>query len=755
MIALLYDLLFLLPFSLVIALASHPYLAPGIPAVYAALICLAAGGTGLALKHSKMKVRISLAGIWSAAFLIGIYFWRRARQGGDFVFPAWVLQELLLMTACFLLLLLMQRYRIFRLFLAFGGMALLGLLAYFGVAVEKQIVVPTILFFLLSLSDVANRTMKKEGQTRPEAHLVSIAPLWIAALGVIFFLKVPEKPYDWAIFKQALHSADRLVAMVGEEFGELFGGGNTWESDDAHIGFSTGGSFYNTLTGQGYPALELTPLWENDPIVLLSGKSFDQFDGREWTKSPYPQENEREMDALETLSWAMGQAQDMPIHDVLRKNSFWIKPLDIKTQCLFLPSKTLPGRGPERAEDLEIAYEGEDAVFTVKSKSHKKYCVAYYQLNRNEEGINRLKGPVREVTRESWEAAIEESDSYIELPNKAARRKPTYEEYLDYHDRIKKRYLPKTELSQQADAFLDELLEGAESDYEKLERIESILRKYSYTAKPGQLPKTVGSSADFLDYVLFEQKEGYCSHFATAFILMARASGIPARYVQGFRSSVYMRSTTEVSSEAYLEGIGWVPFEPTPGYRKRVIWRSEQETAEEEALIKEARAQAIKAEQEREEELARQLDEQKEISGQVLTESFWQKHSRLVLFAGLAGALFALLMVGLEQLIRRIRYAHMSQRDKGLYLCKRQMEFLSRKKDGRANAETLQEYVLRARKSGIPGDVAFCGVYEKLLYTEFVPSDEDLAGLWQSFRKLKKQYRKKAFFIKKGAKDGN
>ena len=110
------------------------------------------------------------------------------------------------------------------------------------------------------------------------------------------------------------------------------------------------------------------------------------------------------------------------------------------------------------------------------------------------------------------------------------------------------------------------------SDYETLCRIEEALSKLSYTTTPGKLPETVSSQADFLDYFLFEKQEGYCSFFATAFVLMARNRGIPARVVHGFRVNTKGKKETQVSSdtahawaEAYLDGVGWFIFDPTPG----------------------------------------------------------------------------------------------------------------------------------------------------------------------------------------------
>ena len=84
---------------------------------------------------------------------------------------------------------------------------------------------------------------------------------------------------------------------------------------------------------------------------------------------------------------------------------------------------------------------------------------------------------------------------------------------------------------------------------------------------------------DFLSYVLEVSKSGYSVHYATLATLMLRYCGIPARYVEGFLvtpsqaealSSGETLTLTDANSHAwteyYLDGVGWLPFDATPGY---------------------------------------------------------------------------------------------------------------------------------------------------------------------------------------------
>ena len=77
---------------------------------------------------------------------------------------------------------------------------------------------------------------------------------------------------------------------------------------------------------------------------------------------------------------------------------------------------------------------------------------------------------------------------------------------------------------------------------------------------------------DSVDEFLFRQKAGYCEHFSSAFVVLMRAAGIPARvvtgYVGGYRNPIggywqVRRSDAHAWAEVWLEGRGWVRVDPT------------------------------------------------------------------------------------------------------------------------------------------------------------------------------------------------
>lgn len=113
---------------------------------------------------------------------------------------------------------------------------------------------------------------------------------------------------------------------------------------------------------------------------------------------------------------------------------------------------------------------------------------------------------------------------------------------------------------------------------------EKLNSECEYTLSPGKTPLT----RDFVNYFLLENKKGYCVHYATAGVILARMAGIPARYATGYvivgedfsnaLKNLNGSLTIDVKdnrshawAEVYLDGFGWVPFEFTAGFTENRI----------------------------------------------------------------------------------------------------------------------------------------------------------------------------------------
>ncbi len=113
----------------------------------------------------------------------------------------------------------------------------------------------------------------------------------------------------------------------------------------------------------------------------------------------------------------------------------------------------------------------------------------------------------------------------------------------------------------------ERLTAGDDNAYDAAVAIEDHLRTgYAYDEEPPRhrLP---------LRAFLFQDRIGYCQQFAGSMALMLRMVGIPARVAAGFAPGTPLANgrgfeVTDLDAHAWVEvyfnGIGWVPFDPTP-----------------------------------------------------------------------------------------------------------------------------------------------------------------------------------------------
>lgn len=136
------------------------------------------------------------------------------------------------------------------------------------------------------------------------------------------------------------------------------------------------------------------------------------------------------------------------------------------------------------------------------------------------------------------------------------------------------------ELCGQMEDMLSEIAEANPSAYPywTAEAVRELLASqctYSTTLSP--LPP----GQDYTEYFFFDQKKGFCTHFASTGVLMLRMLGVPARYATGYvvRPNEFKKDagadtfTAEVPDgnahawvEIYDQNLGWMPVELTPGY---------------------------------------------------------------------------------------------------------------------------------------------------------------------------------------------
>jgi len=118
-------------------------------------------------------------------------------------------------------------------------------------------------------------------------------------------------------------------------------------------------------------------------------------------------------------------------------------------------------------------------------------------------------------------------------------------------------------------AELAQTLRGAHPD--DMDYVRAVLnlfteQEFYYTLTPPRL------ADDSVDKFLFDTKRGFCEHYASAFAVLMRAAGIPARVVTGYQGGTFNRfadywivrqSDAHAWNEVWIEGRGWVRIDPT------------------------------------------------------------------------------------------------------------------------------------------------------------------------------------------------
>ena len=116
-------------------------------------------------------------------------------------------------------------------------------------------------------------------------------------------------------------------------------------------------------------------------------------------------------------------------------------------------------------------------------------------------------------------------------------------------------------------ALAVELTKNSVNAAEKAFAIQNYLvQNYRYTLD-GSYPEP---GRDFVSWFLLEEKQGYCSYFASSMAVLCRIVGLPARYVEGYYVPANPDGATIITGrnahawvEVYLNGLGWIAFDPT------------------------------------------------------------------------------------------------------------------------------------------------------------------------------------------------
>ncbi len=272
--------------------------------------------------------------------------------------------------------------------------------------------------------------------------------------------------------------------------------------------------------------------------LRMKGIAFDTYDGTTWSKRPSSRRQWQLPRILDDGFIAVRKREDPPQGATEITMRVFMEHLNIDRKTVF----------------------GEPYVMAVRDLQSDRYVFDYrkrtrFYIDGNDDLLfeSKRSAPLRYEIRS------------LRVPRDAERLRESGSDTPEWV----REYLPLPVLDPRVKALADRITSGLSTDMDRALAIEKyLLQNYKYSLDGGH-----SSESPLVDF-LFGLREGHCEFFSTAFVVLARAVGIPARPVGGFYGGVYnevgdyvvLRQADAHSwAEVWFSSIGeWVAFDATP-----------------------------------------------------------------------------------------------------------------------------------------------------------------------------------------------
>lgn len=429
---------------------------------------------------------------------------------------------------------------------------------------------------MIYLMELVQRSWHKSGYTDIKSHVARIAPILMLIAIVTISIPTPSEKFQWKIaqnlWKTAVTEYKRIVGMITAN-----------KEEYVYAGFSDNGVIKGGISESGREVMLVTCDSRSFDRLYMSGITYENFDGKQWSTQLKEESDSRELDYAETRA-ALCRINPENERDILKIDNITVTNKLFNTKYLFIPAKTnMQSNSTELPKHTE---SGSELLTAKKIKYEGTYKISYMQLNFNNPDLIEAINVTQPYAENEWNEALLkyhfDSDKRLEYERYLAYRDEIYETYGGNPNLTMEEALENAQLSDEVKAIVGEAISSdkAKSDYERLEALAEYLQTMNYSKNVEKLPKKVNDAASYLDYFMLETQSGYCVHYATAFTLLARQLGYPARYVQGYyivrengaTETVVTENKAHAWAEVYFDNFGWVTFEATPGYAISKGW---------------------------------------------------------------------------------------------------------------------------------------------------------------------------------------
>jgi len=518
--------------------------------------------------YSKLPVFCKVSGGLIVCSLILVWFNREAVW--EYVKEQRMVWYIAVVLFVGIALYISQQFFVLRIVVCVGYWGAMLFLLFVDLFPIKKVMCFLVIELVLVLVEVINK--------KPDfKKLFYMTPVVLVIVLLLSVAPYSEKPLDW---KAVYDWVDELINGKDIPVPDIFNEKITF------VGYSENADLNGNKAEIDKETLKITMLG-NKENVYLTGTIKNIYTGDGWIGNPENSNyegnyTEYRLDAAELL-YAMYRAGIIADYKVgereenvwyLRQRKLTVEYNGMKSASVFRPAKTI---------SLSLVnYEGElsdkadNIRFTEVQKGNTCYSLECFMINRSWKEAKKLLREQSEYVYDTMSAAdYKEFKRIIHLDYPSVELPESEDFERELKERvvyIRENYLEVPEnIVERMTWLAGEIVEGCETDYDKMERIVRYLSYYNYTMTPGMAP--VGK--DVIEYFLFESGKGYCVHFASAAALLGRCIGIPTRYVQGYlldatlagEHGEYTVNEKQAHAwvECYFEGVGWIVFDPTPG----------------------------------------------------------------------------------------------------------------------------------------------------------------------------------------------
>lgn len=704
----LYDVLLTIPLATILLSAVRLYLLSDVNEIVMYIGTILISFFVVGVKHVRTKWKIVML---SGLVLTGLSVWfilKEEERTEILINNIWIWPTILCILAGLLLTSLITRFIKF---------SYVWALITFGYLIAEMIMrnnlcrfefVMAMLVIIFIIIGLIQRKWTKSGYTDRKEHILFSAP-FILLLLLLILGNFPKNPYSWkAVTKLGEDVYGKCVAVSQRLFSGK-GNGPFGKYGD----FNAEGGLGGTIGSNDRLEIEFNVDRNAPQTVYFTGRVFDTFDGQKWSFANSGFDDERAIDTLETM-YSVYMSGVNQSSDIMRISEGNVRYEYMLSDYVASPSKLLCIKG----ENMSLTRKGNEILSKRSLGYGSSYYVEYLVMNSG--------NVIYEDFVESEHPEDEESfNGYVKSVPFADLKSFDYDDLQDYRQHVYQTYLPQIEISDECRHILDEVTGGSESDYEKLKRIEQFLKQNKYTLSPAEYPKSIDSPKAFLDYYLTEDSAGYCAYFATAFVIMARAEGIPARYMEGYASTVDASGVVQMKEanshawpEAYIEGVGWLRFEPTSGLAvsdKQEYWDVAGSGGTLEGKDYESLYKRNSIDDYTDKEFEEAEEEKKSVNVKLI----------IIPIGGILAILILTFIT--DRIIVSQKYKRMDVPARVKYTTHRILKTLKHLGFEYGRNETLGEYSKRIGKVYSSKQCAFIEIYERTLYSGREACEEELA----------------------------